>query len=265
MKKCTLLSIAASVSLGGSKVHAEVVRYLNPAPGQPGHFAWLDENDPYKNSLLDITRPSTDQPRLEGESVFEYGYFDGGGQYKASIVAPAGGGVFQRDDSEFLQIFKNGDEYITHYFDAPCGLLVAEENGDFHAILTATQNSDFEFFYSGLPAHAMSYVGVRFLIGDSYHYGWILIDKGSEFFDIDLDLVAWAYETKPYTPIVAGAPNPCCLGDLNTTPDVNVTDLFILLASWGTDGPGADLAPPADLVDVSDLLAIFEGWGACNP
>jgi len=44
---------------------------------------------------------------------------------------------------------------------------------------------------------------------------------------------------------------------------VNVTDLLELLANWGTDGAGADLAEPIDTVNVVDLLELLAAWGPC--
>jgi hypothetical protein len=37
----------------------------------------------------------------------------------------------------------------------------------------------------------------------------------------------------------------------------------MLLAAWGADGPGAEIAEPFDIVDVSDMLALLADWGAC--
>jgi hypothetical protein len=42
---------------------------------------------------------------------------------------------------------------------------------------------------------------------------------------------------------------------------VDVTDLFTLLANWGTSGPGADLAAPTNTVDVNDLFILLANWG----
>ena len=40
--------------------------------------------------------------------------------------------------------------------------------------------------------------------------------------------------------------------------------LLMLLGAWGTDGPGADLAEPLDIVNVSDLLILLGAWGECS-
>lgn len=45
---------------------------------------------------------------------------------------------------------------------------------------------------------------------------------------------------------------------------INVFDLFVLLANWNGDDPGATLAPPPnDVVDVFDLFTLLAAWGAC--
>jgi len=54
-----------------------------------------------------------------------------------------------------------------------------------------------------------------------------------------------------------------CAADLDPNGTVNVADLLQMLANWGTDGPGADLAPPYDTVNVSDLLELLSAWGDC--
>lgn len=50
------------------------------------------------------------------------------------------------------------------------------------------------------------------------------------------------------------------LGDLDGNLIVNIFDLLVLLKAWNTDGPGADIAPPFDVVDVFDLVALLKAW-----
>jgi hypothetical protein len=50
-------------------------------------------------------------------------------------------------------------------------------------------------------------------------------------------------------------------GDITGDGLVNVSDLLLAISGWGTDGPGADIAEPFDVVDVSDLLFIINNWG----
>lgn len=40
--------------------------------------------------------------------------------------------------------------------------------------------------------------------------------------------------------------------------------LFALLSAWNTDGAGADLAAPLDVVDVFDLFVMLGAWGDCE-
>ena len=56
-----------------------------------------------------------------------------------------------------------------------------------------------------------------------------------------------------------------CPGNIDGDPgnQVNVDDLLLLLSNWGTDGVGADIAAPLDIVDVNDLLALLAAWGPC--
>ncbi len=54
-----------------------------------------------------------------------------------------------------------------------------------------------------------------------------------------------------------------CPGDINGDGLVGATDILALLAGWGTDAPGADIAEPHDVIDVSDILGIIGVYGPC--
>jgi hypothetical protein len=61
---------------------------------------------------------------------------------------------------------------------------------------------------------------------------------------------------------------PSCPADLTGPggqPDgqVNVSDLFLLLANWNTAGQGADLAAPTNIVNTADLFVLLAAWGVC--
>ena len=58
---------------------------------------------------------------------------------------------------------------------------------------------------------------------------------------------------------------PTCPADIAENDSVvNVNDLLLLLANWGTDGPGAAIAEPNDIVNVEDLLGLLADWGPCS-
>lgn len=59
--------------------------------------------------------------------------------------------------------------------------------------------------------------------------------------------------------------DPCRADLVGDDDNVNVSDLFALLANWNTSGPGAGLAPPTNVVDVADLFALLAAWGTCDP
>jgi len=59
-------------------------------------------------------------------------------------------------------------------------------------------------------------------------------------------------------------PSAGCAADIvGDDGEVTTQDLLELLANWGTDGPGAGIAMPADVVDTSDLLGLLAAWGPC--
>jgi hypothetical protein len=63
--------------------------------------------------------------------------------------------------------------------------------------------------------------------------------------------------------LVPGDVTAPCLTDLDDSGATDVDDLLTMLGAWGTDGAGADVAVPFDLVDVNDLLALLAAWGDC--
>jgi len=62
-----------------------------------------------------------------------------------------------------------------------------------------------------------------------------------------------------------GFPDDCCPEDINQDGTIDTQDLLALLAAWGTDGAGAEIAAPFDVVDTQDLLALLAAWGAGCP
>lgn len=68
----------------------------------------------------------------------------------------------------------------------------------------------------------------------------------------------------------SGSASFACRGDVADASGpggdftVNVFDLFQLLSQWGSDGPGANLAPPNNIIDVADLFQLLSQWGDCT-
>jgi hypothetical protein len=62
---------------------------------------------------------------------------------------------------------------------------------------------------------------------------------------------------------VIGSAIITCVEDINADGVIDVTDILTLLFNWGTDGDGAEVAAPYDVIDVSDVLAIIGALGGC--
>ena len=60
-------------------------------------------------------------------------------------------------------------------------------------------------------------------------------------------------------------PDTHCAADLDGDDSVDVNDILLLLGHWGSDGPGACIAPSNTIVDINDLLGLLAGWGSCPP
>ncbi len=60
-----------------------------------------------------------------------------------------------------------------------------------------------------------------------------------------------------------GSATITCVEDLDANGVVDVTDLLSLVAEWGTNSVGAEIAAPYDVIDVSDILAVVATLGNC--
>ena len=71
------------------------------------------------------------------------------------------------------------------------------------------------------------------------------------------------YQTPDGWQTYVGSATITCIEDINTDGSVSVEDLLSLIGAWGTDGNGADIAAPYDMINVTDLLAIVAAFGNC--
>ena len=63
--------------------------------------------------------------------------------------------------------------------------------------------------------------------------------------------------------VVIHVVNHVCAEDLDCDGWIGTADLLLLLGNWGTDGYGADIAEPIDIVNSADLLGLLGMWGSC--
>jgi len=160
---------------------AGIVHFINPDPGQEGHFNWHPGRFPSTfEQWLNITKPSTDQFELRtGNSVGQL-FDDNGGDW---INSTSNGAAVGRVDGllatrayDFGQVIDSGSIF---------------DDLAFHVINNGGEiQSDF-------PEGELLYIGVRTEAGN---YGWIAVIRT---FD-SLRALAWAYETEPGVSINAG-------------------------------------------------------------
>ncbi len=53
-----------------------------------------------------------------------------------------------------------------------------------------------------------------------------------------------------------------CIADIYEDGSVGIEDLLIVIAQWGTPGPGGDI-DGSGVVDIEDLLLLMGAWGEC--
>jgi MYXO-CTERM domain-containing protein len=171
----TVSAVCAAMSvLSGGSAMAGIVHFINPDPGQEGHFNWhwQGPEDPRTfENWLDITRPSTDQFELgNGASVGQLGSRSGdeNGTFGGASVRIVGGG------SGFTLALEFGDPVHAGEFDDLA----------FHWL---DQGGGIE---SEFPENELRYIGVLTASGS---YGWIAVIREAG----DLRAFAWAYETEP--------------------------------------------------------------------
>jgi hypothetical protein len=189
-----LLAAAAALA-AGTQAYGEVVIFINPPEGEPGHFDWaLSWNDFSPNVWLDITRPSTDQGGLVGpRSVGQVGGPGGPYSYPTNFT-DGGASVASSVNPPITTSFKKGE-------------LIDGLAGPFYS------HSLHFYFGIGSFGPGLSYMGVRFLDIDGYHYGWIAVFNPDDS-SFEFDAFAWGYETEPGVPIIAGIPAPGTLAAL---------------------------------------------------
>jgi hypothetical protein len=200
-----VLVTAAAALVAGTQAHGDIVSFVNPAEGEPGHFDWeLWAGDGSPSTWLDITRPSTDQTGLVGPMSV--------GQVVTNFGNPP----------DVFNVTTSGASVVTGDIGLYPGFTVSlasgtEIDGSF-TYASESIHAWWSFFFLETISHfadgEAGYMGVRFSDVDGDHYGWI----GVVPHDLDphvFDAFAWGYETEPMTPIAAGAvPAPGTLAAL---------------------------------------------------
>lgn len=184
MHRTTIVILAAILGL---HAQADIVHFVNPDPGEEGHYNWHWEFDINWESWLDITRASDDQPNVRSGnavgqvnvSTSDFWNMTLGGASVASV--PDGGftltNALEIGESVEAQVFSQD---TTHMF------------------------SEFEVgpFRTTFEIGALQYMGVRTKSGN---FGWIAVRRASTRIEwFSFEVLEWAYETTPGKGIDAG-------------------------------------------------------------
>lgn len=167
---------AAAAAIGAGPARGEIVHFVNPAPGEPGHYDWRWVSGVSWESWLDITRAPNDQPNTaHGNAILQCGdLFNTFNMHQL--------GAFIAADSDNMTLaLPLGASFQ--------GLTIYNES--IHWI--AGNGSEWTNFTPGVR----QYIGVVTGLGN---YGWIEVS----FAGGSLTAHSWAYETNPDTPITAG-------------------------------------------------------------
>jgi MYXO-CTERM domain-containing protein len=167
----------------GSTVHAGIIHFINPPPGQEGHFNWHWQ-DPFGDrtfeNWLDVTRPSTDQFGVEsGNSIGQLSQRDGERNFTSD-----GASIATTEGTVSTHAFMLGEEMIDYDYDEVA--LHVYDSG-----------------LSEFPQGDVRYIGVLTASGN---YGWIAVERMEGGYPERMNLIAlaWAYQTEPGVSIRAG-------------------------------------------------------------
>lgn len=185
--RATFMAMLSTV-VCGSAARAEIIHFVNPAPGEEGHYDWRWEPAAGWQSWLDITRGPTGQPNvLNGDSVGQLVVpFAPGANLTSSWpgIAAADVTVDWENYTQLLTLALSygapleGRAYLSqsHHFNP--GMFPGEPHSLF-------------------PEGQRTYIGVR---TSSFRYGWIEVVRTGP----SLTALSWAYETEPGVPMLAG-------------------------------------------------------------
>jgi len=194
MRLRSILGVLA-IAGAGPIASAEIVHFVNPAPGQPGHYNWFAPIG--ESCFLDVTLPAAEQPNQENGTSIGQGVsgFPVGGIFGV-MVGTAGPGAILT--SSFVVNSEPESRTLPLSYGQP---LAGQVYSSFGYYSTGAP----PFIESLFPEGERRYVGVR---TDSGNYGWIEVERTG----LTLSAFSWAYETVPGAPIRAGVvPSPCTL------------------------------------------------------
>ncbi|MBX3381884.1 MAG: hypothetical protein KF864_00080 [Phycisphaeraceae bacterium] len=188
----TRTAFAASLvatACAAATARADIVHFVNPAPGQPGHYNW-QWGPPWLpgNRWLDITHGPADQPNTSnGSSVAQYGQSSWLDTFNGT--KSLGAAVAVLDDNVWGR--------YTHALGPGDTLLASVFHSESTHYYSNSEQPDPPWGVSLFPEDERRYIGV--LTADG-RFGWIEVERTG----VSLAAFSWAYETVPGVPIAAG-------------------------------------------------------------
>lgn len=160
-----------------SAAHAEIIHFINPAPGEPGHYDW---HAPSGGNLMYLDITASPAAQLNEWNPSSVGQTMSGLPFTTSFLAGATFAV-ATVDQPFVLALELGDTLLTRTF---------VNDGLSSAFLQTPPGTVF-------PTGERRYIGVLTTDG---RYGWIEVERAGGSFTA----YSWAYETVPGIPITAG-------------------------------------------------------------
>ncbi|MBX3381883.1 MAG: hypothetical protein KF864_00075 [Phycisphaeraceae bacterium] len=181
---CATLCTAACVAT----VRADIVHFVNPAPGQPGHYDWSVQL--WEMKYLDISLPAAEQTSTgSGNSLLQYyllEYMPGSGSppvHTGVVYGPAMVAVDHIEEN-LLPLLAGDHLDGQNWMDAAYFAWGSPQT------------------HSPFPEGERRYIGVQISGG---RFGWIEVERTG----LSFAAYSWAYETVPGVPILAGqVPTP---------------------------------------------------------
>jgi len=176
----------------GSAAHGDIVHFVNPAPGAPGHYDWRYAG-PWDDRFLDITRsPGAQTGAAGGNSVSQRRIGFDFGDIIDDIGEVNGHYGYGEPLADVLVVPSLFTAALT------IGQPVDAEDGLMWSDRSRHVSVGFPGVSSEFPVSERGYIGVRIAGG---RFGWIEVERDF------LGLIArsWAFETVPGVAIAAGA------------------------------------------------------------
>lgn len=178
----------ATALAGGTQAYADAIRFENN-----GQFEWSECG---QTIGLDVTLPAGAQDGQLGPSSFQQlrgclhcDYYDA-----ITLFAPSAGSLAIKLCVQYEGIYP----YVARLAS---GTWIEREMR--RPVWRSSGQVYCTYYCAGWPPPATSFIGIRFLAGDGYHYGWVLGQTSNQE-QLHLAALAWGYETEPNTPIRAG-------------------------------------------------------------